>query len=68
MRTDVAARLAAFTARLSTAIRRVTGMPDYAAYLEHTRRCHPGTPVLSERDFFRDYLRARYADGPTRCC
>lgn len=49
-------------------LRRLAGMPDYAAYLEHAARCHPGAAVLSERDFFREYLRARYADGPSRCC
>lgn len=49
-------------------LRRLAGMPDYVAYLEHAARCHPGAPVLSERDFFREYLRARYADGPSRCC
>ena len=55
-------------ARLAAVLRRLAGMPDYAAYLAHAHRCHPGHPVLSERDFFMEYLRARYADGPTRCC
>jgi uncharacterized short protein YbdD (DUF466 family) len=55
-------------ARLASLLRRLAGMPDYAAYLDHARRCHPGAPVLSERDHFREYLRARYADGPSRCC
>ena len=54
--------------RLASAVRRLAGMPDYAAYLEHAQRCHPDRPVLSERDFFTEFLRARYADGPTRCC
>jgi uncharacterized short protein YbdD (DUF466 family) len=53
---------------LARLLRRLAGMPDYSTYLEHARRCHPDAPVLSERDFFRDYLRARYADGPSRCC
>lgn len=64
MRTDLGALLA----RVATVVRRLAGMPDYAAYLEHVRRCHPDRPVLSERDFFTEYLSARYADGPTRCC
>ncbi|MCU0620689.1 MAG: YbdD/YjiX family protein [Gemmatimonadales bacterium] len=55
-------------ARVATLLRRVAGMPDYAAYLAHARAHHPDHPVLTERDFFREYLRARYADGPTRCC
>lgn len=54
--------------RLAHAIRRIAGMPDYAAHLEHLRRCHPERRPPSEREFFEEYLRARYADGPTRCC
>jgi uncharacterized short protein YbdD (DUF466 family) len=53
---------------LLTAIRRIAGMPDYPAYLQHLRYCHPERPVPTEREFYEDYVRARYADGPTRCC
>ena len=53
---------------LLTAIRRIAGMPDYPAYLQHLRSCHPERPVPTEREFYEDYVRARYADGPTRCC
>jgi uncharacterized short protein YbdD (DUF466 family) len=49
-------------------IRRVMGMPDYAGYLEHVRRCHPDQPPSTEREFYDSFLRARYGDGPTRCC
>jgi uncharacterized short protein YbdD (DUF466 family) len=62
------AELAAALGRLASVVRRLCGMPDYAAYVDHARRCHPDRPLLSERDFFTEYLRARYADGPTRCC
>ena len=55
-------------AALLAAVRRVAGMPDYAAHLEHLRHCHPERPLPSEREFFEEYVRARYADGPTRCC
>jgi uncharacterized short protein YbdD (DUF466 family) len=51
-----------------TFLRRVAGMPDYAAHVEHLRRCHPGEPIPSEREYFESYVRARYGDGPTRCC
>jgi uncharacterized short protein YbdD (DUF466 family) len=43
-------------------------MPDYAAHVKHLRRCHPERSVPTEREFFDEYVRARYADGPTRCC
>jgi uncharacterized short protein YbdD (DUF466 family) len=49
-------------------VRRVSGMPDYAAYVEHLHRCHPERPVPSARQYYEEYVRARYADGPTRCC
>lgn len=49
-------------------IRRIAGMPDYAAYLEHLSRCHPGQPLPTEREFYDSYLESRYGDAPTRCC
>lgn len=55
-------------ARLASVLRRISGMPDYAGYAEHLRRCHPGTAVPSEREFYTEYLRSRYEEGPTRCC
>lgn len=54
--------------RLLRMVRRVAGMPDYAAHVEHLRRCHPERPVPSAREFYDEFVRARYADGPTRCC
>jgi len=55
-------------ATLLSAIRRVAGMPDYAAHLEHMRRRHPERAVPTEREFYEEYVRGRYGDGPTRCC
>jgi len=55
-------------ARLLTAVRRITGMPDYAGYLSHMAGRHPGCPVLSEREFFDQYVNARYGNGASRCC
>jgi uncharacterized short protein YbdD (DUF466 family) len=49
-------------------VRRIAGMPDYAAYVEHLRRYHPERAVPGEREFYRDFLRTRYESGPTRCC
>jgi uncharacterized short protein YbdD (DUF466 family) len=57
--------------RLTTwwaAFRRIVGMPDYDAYVAHVRACHPGAAVPSEREYFDQYVRARYENGPTRCC
>jgi uncharacterized short protein YbdD (DUF466 family) len=49
-------------------IRRVAGMPDYAAYIEHVRHYHPDQPLPTEREFYDSYLQSRYGDAPTRCC
>ncbi len=49
-------------------LRRIAGMPDYAAYVEHVRGRHPGRPVPSEREFYEEYVKQRYDGAPTRCC
>jgi len=54
--------------RVLAAVRRIAGMPDYAAYSEHIRRCHPGRPILTPREFYDQFVRARYENGSTRCC
>jgi uncharacterized short protein YbdD (DUF466 family) len=43
-------------------------MPDYAAYIEHFRRHHPGREIPTEREYYEEFVRSRYEDGPTRCC
>ena len=55
-------------ARLHVALRRILGMPNYQAYVAHVRACHPGAPVPTEREYFDQYVKARYEGGPTRCC
>ncbi|MES2305691.1 MAG: YbdD/YjiX family protein [Gemmatimonadota bacterium] len=56
-----------FSLLLAT-VRRVFGMPDYAAHLEHLRIAHPGCPVPSEREYFDAFLQGRYREGASRCC
>jgi uncharacterized short protein YbdD (DUF466 family) len=55
-------------ARCLAALRRVSGMPDYQAFVAHHLVHHPGQPVPTERDYFTAFVTARYSDGPTRCC
>jgi uncharacterized short protein YbdD (DUF466 family) len=55
-------------ARLTSALKRITGMPDYAGYLAHLHEHHPDVAAPSEREFFDEYLKRRYEGGPTRCC
>ena len=54
--------------KLLAILRKVAGMPDYAAYLQHLRHCHPDCQVPTEREFYAEFVRRRYEDGPTRCC
>ena len=61
-------RVDGLTARLCSTIRRITGMPDYGAYLTHMRDTHPAATPISEREFFAQHVQARYGDGPVRCC
>ncbi len=58
----------AWLRRAHAALRRMLGMPDYAGHVAHLRARHPGRPVPTEREFYEEYLRTRYGDGPTRCC
>jgi uncharacterized short protein YbdD (DUF466 family) len=57
-----------FVANFFGTLRKIAGMPDYAAHVEHLQRCHPEAPMPSEREFYDDFVRSRYGDGPTRCC
>jgi uncharacterized short protein YbdD (DUF466 family) len=54
--------------RVPAFFRQIAGMPDYAAHLEHLRRCHPDRALPTERQFYEEFVQARYVDGPTRCC
>ena len=55
-------------ARIGSFLRRIAGMPDYKAYVEHFRCTHPERAVPTQREFYDQYVRCRYGDGPTRCC
>jgi uncharacterized short protein YbdD (DUF466 family) len=54
--------------RLMPALRHMLGMPDYDSYCAHLRAHHPERPLPSAHEFFDQFVRARYGDGPTRCC
>jgi len=54
--------------RVARVIRRIIGVPDYQTYVAHVRTHHPGQEPLSERDFHRERLSARYSQPGNRCC
>ena len=54
--------------RALSVIRTIFGMPDYDRYLEHCRLRHPEQPILSESDYFAQFVARRYGSGASRCC
>jgi uncharacterized short protein YbdD (DUF466 family) len=57
--------MVAQTARL------MVGVPDYETYVAHRRTNHPGLPVMTYEEFFRERQEARYAVDKGRfrgCC
>jgi uncharacterized short protein YbdD (DUF466 family) len=54
--------------RVALVVRRVIGVPDYARYVAHVHRAHPGAVPLSLEAFTRDALARRYERPGSRCC
>jgi uncharacterized short protein YbdD (DUF466 family) len=51
--------------------RLMVGVPDYETYVAHRRANHPGQPIMTYVEFFRERQDARYAIGKGRfkgCC
>ena len=56
---------------LKQAARLMVGVPDYETYVDHHRAVHPGEPVMTYEEFFRERQRRRYGGGGGqvgRCC
>ena len=53
---------------LGQSVRLMVGLPEYGAYLEHMERKHPGKPVMSYEEFFRERQQARYGNGKQGGC
>jgi len=53
---------------LGQSIRLMVGLPDYAQYVEHREATHPGEPVMSYEEFFRERQEARYGSGKRGGC
>jgi len=49
-------------------LREVSGESAYDRYVAHSRRDHPGEPVMSRRDFERRRQDARENTTQARCC
>ncbi len=50
--------------------RLMIGVPDYETYVRHRQTTHPGLPVMSYEEFFRERQAARYGfeNGRFRGC
>lgn len=48
--------------------RGVVGADAYEVYLEHQARVHPGIPVMSPREFWRDQTDRQDRNPSARCC
>jgi uncharacterized short protein YbdD (DUF466 family) len=46
----------------------MVGVPDYDTYLAHRSAHHPGEPVMSYADFFKERQDSRYAGRKLRGC
>lgn len=46
--------------RMAETARLMVGVPDYGRYAEHMRAQHPELPILSEAEFHRACIDARY--------
>jgi uncharacterized short protein YbdD (DUF466 family) len=53
---------------LGQSLRLMVGLPEYDTYLAHMEKTHPGQPVMSYEEFFRERQEARYGKGKTGCC
>jgi len=53
---------------LARLIRRIAGMPDYDAHVEHLREAHPECPIPSRREYYDAFVAARYGNTTSRCC
>lgn len=54
--------------RAVAVLHELTGEGAYRAYCEHRARTHPGEPVISERDFWREHYASQDRDPGARCC
>jgi uncharacterized short protein YbdD (DUF466 family) len=60
-----------FGRSLAKTARLMVGVPDYDAYVAHRRIAHPGEPVMTYEEFFRERQSSRYGVGGgkiSRCC
>jgi uncharacterized short protein YbdD (DUF466 family) len=53
---------------LGDTARLMVGVPDYDAYVQHTRLRHPDKTPMSYEEFFRERQEARFGGSQGKCC
>jgi uncharacterized short protein YbdD (DUF466 family) len=56
---------------LARTARLMVGVPEYETYVQRRRMCHPGEPVMTYEEFFRERQTVRYSTTKGRfkgCC
>jgi uncharacterized short protein YbdD (DUF466 family) len=56
---------------LAKTARLMIGVPDYETYVAHRRQAHPGEPIMTYEEFFRERQASRYGESGgkiSRCC
>jgi uncharacterized short protein YbdD (DUF466 family) len=60
-----------FARDMTRTARLMVGVPDYETYVKHRQTAHPGEPIMSFEEFFRERQASRYGAGGgkiSRCC
>jgi len=60
--------LAQLTGEFVSLIRKVAGMPDYAAHVRHLKECHPELSLPTEKQYFDQFVRMKSGGSGSRCC
>lgn len=69
IRIAAAARWIRETVRaIAAALQRISGAPDYDAYVAHLRRTQPDATPLDRNAFEEERLARRYSEPGPRCC
>ena len=66
MSNTLSARARFVCERVAQTARLMVGVPDYQTYVMHRQTNHPGQPVMTYEDFFRERQQARYDVGKGR--
>ncbi|MGZ8289860.1 MAG: YbdD/YjiX family protein [Telluria sp.] len=53
---------------LGQSMRLMVGLPEYDTYVTHMETTHPGQPMMSYEEFFRERQEARYGSARSGGC